>query len=264
MVNKLYHIYRFLFARRIFYKFNKLIYSFALRGLGILNYENDQVSGEAFFLKHYLSHKKKTIILDIGGNVGNFACKVMRIEPSAQVYSFEPHPKTYFELRAASEKNGFKSFNIGCGRENTKLNLYDYAEKDGSEHASLYEEVIENIHKSKAIGHVVNIVKLDDFCSQLHINEIDLLKIDAEGSELNVLKGLEEYIKLRKVKAIHFEFNEMNVVSRTFFKDFYGLLSEYDFYRMLPNDLMPIKKYDALFCEIFAYQNIVAILRSPP
>lgn len=64
----------------------------------------------------------------------------------------------------------------------------------------------------------------------------------------------------RKIKAIHFEFNEMNVHSRAFFRDFWNLLDGYRFYRLLPNEMLEIKTYHPLYCEVFAYQNIVAIL----
>ena len=88
-----------------------------------------------------------------------------------------------------------------------------------------------------------------------------LLKIDTEGHELEVLKGFEPYIRQNKVDLIHFEFNEMNVASRVFFKDFWEFLPNYDFYRMLQDGLIPIKNYNPVYCEIFAYQNIVAKLK---
>lgn len=45
-------------------------------------------------------------------------------------------------------------------------------------------------------------------------------------------------------------------------KDFYDILPQYDFYRLLPKYLMPLGEYRALTHEIFAYQNIVAIRRN--
>jgi len=51
----------------------------------------------------------------------------------------------------------------------------------------------------------------------------------------------------------------MNVYSRVFFRDFYELLVNYNFFRMLPDGLIFLGKYNPIFQEIFAYQNIVAI-----
>ena len=95
-----------------------------------------------------------------------------------------------------------------------------------------------------------------------NVQVIDLLKIDTEGNEFNVLLGCKEFLKNRQVKAIHFEFNEMNIVSKVSFKDFWDLLSDYNFYRILPGGgLLPIKNYSPIMCEIYAFQNIVAILK---
>jgi hypothetical protein len=88
-----------------------------------------------------------------------------------------------------------------------------------------------------------------------------LLKIDTEGNELDVLRGAINSINQKKIKAIHFEFNEMNVISRVFFRDIYLMLKDYKLYRLLPYGMTEINVYSPLFCEIFAYQNIVAILK---
>ena len=90
-------------------------------------------------------------------------------------------------------------------------------------------------------------------------NNYGLDKIDVEGNEFSVLRGMKMALLSGKVNAIHFEFNEMNVMSRIFFKDFYDFLTDYQFYRMLQDGLVEIGEYNPLFCEIFAYQNIVAI-----
>jgi hypothetical protein len=101
--------------------------------------------------------------------------------------------------------------------------------------------------------------QLSDFVKEHSIDYIDLLKIDTEGNEMKVLLGLKDFLAKGKVGAIHFEFNEMNVISRVFFKDYFDLLSNYNFYRLLPNGMLPIERYNPIDCEIFAYQNIVGI-----
>jgi hypothetical protein len=87
------------------------------------------------------------------------------------------------------------------------------------------------------------------------------LKIDTEGCELDVLKGFRRYIEGGKVGAVQFEFNEMNVLSRAYFHDFWNLMPGYDFYRLLPGGMIRLEGYVPLFCEIFAFQNIVALRR---
>jgi hypothetical protein len=53
----------------------------------------------------------------------------------------------------------------------------------------------------------------------------------------------------------------MNVASRVFFRDFWNLMPNYDFYRLLPDNMVKLNNYSPVFCEIYAYQNIVALLK---
>ena len=265
MLELIYDSYARLFSRKLFNKFNKFIFLLSLRGLGVLNYKSDKQSGEAHFAHFVLSHfsnAKKGVIFDVGANVGNYSRNLRELNPNVEIYCFEPHPHTFKKLLSNVNDLKINSFNVGVGSADGVLKLYDYANDDGSEHASLYKDVIETIHKGKAVEHEVEIVTLKAFAIEYKIERVLLLKIDTEGNELDVLKGFEPYITQNKVDLIHFEFNEMNVVSRVFFKDFWDFLPNYDFYRMVRDGLVPIKNYKPVFCEIYAYQNIVAKLKA--
>lgn len=255
-------LYRFLFARKFLYKFNKALYHLSLRGLGILNYENNKVSGEEAFIKNHFSKLNTGVIFDIGANIGNYTKNIFKISPNSKIYAFEPHPITYKKLTMSVDSKNFYPFNLAVGSKNSELQLYDYEDQDGSPHASVYKDVIEDIHKGKSVIHTIKVIRLDTFLEKQDIKTIDLLKIDTEGNELNVLKGLGHWLVKGQIKAIHFEFNEMNVVSRSFFKDFWDILPNYKLFRMLPDELIPLKKYGALDCEIYAFQNIVALLKN--
>ncbi len=261
MINFIFRFYRYLFVRKIFHNLNKLLYLCSLRGLGILNYESNYLSGEGNFLLTYLKGKTNLIIFDVGANIGNYSCEVFKINPSATIYAFEPHPKTFQKLIENVQHSNFFPNNFAVGHVAGTLSLYDYEDNDGSSHASLFKDVIETIHKARSVEHKVSVITLDAFIKNKSIDMIDLLKIDTEGNELNVIKGILENLSSGRVKAIHFEFNEMNVSSRTYFRDFWNMLPHYDFYRMLPDGLVQIKSYSPVFCEIFAYQNIVAVLK---
>jgi FkbM family methyltransferase len=258
----IYGLYRILFARKFFYKFNKLLYNLSLKGLGVLNYESHKLSGEACFIENYVSKIGKGIVFDVGANVGDYSKILRKSNQDIEIYAFEPHPVTFQKLLKNTECLDIKTFNVGVGSVAGALKLYDYDNQDGSSHASLYKDVIEQIHKGNAVEHEVKIITLDEFANEHEIERVSLLKIDTEGHEMEVLKGFEQFIRANKVDLIHFEFNEMNVVSRVFFKDFWDFLPNYDFYRMLPDGLAPIKHYSPVFCEIFAYQNIVAKLKT--
>ena len=255
-------LYVLLFARKKFEKLNKFLFRLSLAGLGVLNYKTSKISGEKVFLESYLKGKNG-VVIDVGANQGGYCHQVISANEEMIIYAFEPHPVT-FNILLSKIKN-YKNvlpINKGMSGERGLLNLYDYGGNDGSEHASLYKEVIGEIHGSQLISsHEVELVTLDDFLEEKKISRVDLLKIDTEGNEFEVLRGGLNAIKQRKIKAIHFEFNEMNVASQVFFRNFWKILEGYRLYRLLPSEMMEIKEYKALWCEIYAYQNIVAILK---
>jgi FkbM family methyltransferase len=253
-------IYTFLFSRTYFVKCNRLLFDASLRGLGVLNYKNDVVSGERDFLETHLSPCHNPTVVDVGANEGLYSRDVWAVNRDAHVFAFEPHPKTFARLSShASQAGKMTAVNAACGSAAGQLVLYDYAGSSGTEHASLHAGVIEEIHKGESSRYVVEVIDLDSFAKEHGIALIHLLKIDAEGHELEVLKGAANLLRENRIRAIQLEFNEMNVVSRVFFKDFHDLLPNYGLFRMLRDGLVALDPYSALRCELFAFQNIVAL-----
>ena len=262
LVGLLFKWHSLLFARRSFYWFNYILYNLGLRGLGVLNYSSSAVSGENNFVKRHLMGAGGGVVLDVGSNEGAYAALVRKYNLDVQVYCFEPHPVTFAKLKEKCKDLSIESLNLGVGNSVGQLTLYDYAENDGSSHASLHREVFDHIHHAQLVSHQVPMICLDDFVLEKRIDTVKLLKIDTEGHEFSVLKGFARHIGENKVEMIQFEFNEMNFASRVFFRDFWDYLPNYDFYRMIPGGLLPIKRYSPVLCEIFAYQNIVCKLKS--
>ena len=252
--------YANLFARKRFVRLNRFLYQLALRGLGVLNYQNDVVSGEDHFVRELLRGIAKPVVLDVGANRGDYSLLVLAANPNARILAFEPHPETFRALSKHVVPRGVEVINAACGKASGHMVLYDYLSQ-GSSHASLYEGVIEEIHHRNAQAINVEVLDLDTFASEHGIEKIDLLKIDTEGHELEVLGGANRLIEEGRIRAIQFEFNEMNVISRTFFRDFYNRLPGYVLHRMLRDGLIPLPEYSSALCEIFAFQNIAAILR---
>lgn len=252
--------YRWFFARRSFYRLNLFLHRLSMAGLGLHNFENHRVSGETHFLKNYLKEGDDSCtVIDVGAHHGEWSKAVLEVNPRARVFAFEPHPATYEVLKTVAS---ITPLNDGCGRETETRALFDREDGDGSQHASLIEEAI-TVKGCHAVRHQVRIIKLDDFVRERRLARIDLLKIDAEGHEYAVLQGAARSIREGTIRAVQFEFNEMHVFARVFMNDFFELLSDYDFYRLLPSSMIPLPNYSPL-SEIFAYQNVVAIRREPP
>ncbi len=99
---------------------------------------------------------------------------------------------------------------------------------------------------------------MDEYCKANNVSQIDLLKIDTEGFELEALQGATELLRNKAIKIIQFEFKEVNIVKRRCLKDFYELLDGFTFYRLDENRLIPLNEWQPIH-EIFMSQNIVAI-----
>ncbi len=264
-------LFKKFFSYQKIYKFiDKLIdiYSIDVNSLyynkkGILKFQNEFVSGEHYVIDKVLTKiltNDNVIIFDVGANVGNYSISIVNHLIVQKVYSFEPNPITFEQL-----KNNTKSFknihviNAGLGDKNAAMEIYTYKDEQTTEHASLYKTVLTELHKKQEIDSInVNIYTIDSFCNKENINQIDFLKIDTEGHEFAALEGAKEMLNNDKIKIIQFEFNEMNVISRVFLKDFYEILSDFNIFRMDSNRLIYLPVYYPSY-EIFQFQNFLAI-----
>jgi FkbM family methyltransferase len=263
-MKKLFFIfYLRLFGHKFFYRFNKALAITGLKGMGILNFESFGVSGEYHFLKTLSDKIKPKVIFDVGANAGAYSRMCSRLFPGAVIHAFEPHPLNFLKLQESPGSDNIKTHNIGFSNQPGQFELYDYADKDGSSHASMYEESLTRLSGMKSIRHMAQMSTIDNFMERHKIDLIDFLKIDTEGHEMNVLRGASDAIAHDKILVIQFEFGRPHLASRTFFRDIFDLLeSKYDLYRLLPTSLLPVREYHYLFNEIFTFQNYVAILKS--
>jgi FkbM family methyltransferase len=264
-MNKILYIYALLLGRPFFLKLNRLIYSFSLRSLGIFNYQNTKVSGEQWLLANVIKKLgTNLVVFDVGANVGAYSTQLLKLGVKAkQIYAFEPHPATYIKLQGAALGTQILPVKAALSDSVCVTKLYDRSGGVGTSHASLSSEIFSEIHRVDFQASDVHVTTLDEFCKSNNVKNIDFLKIDVEGYELNVLRGAANILSERSVRVIQFEFTQLNAVLRVFFRDFYDLLAkDYDIYRLLPYGLQTISTYEPSTCEIFGYQNFVAILRS--
>ena len=258
--------YAWLFARKPLVPFHRLMFHVALRGLGVFNYQSFRISGEFYLIRKLLPKllegKVDPVLFDVGANEGSYSMALLDAFPESLVYSFEPHSKTFQRLEGRLAGQGH-AFNCGLGESTGTMQLFDVGNNNGTSHASLYPEVISDIHHRPTSSVEVKIKELDNIAEEIEVDRIDFLKIDTEGNELAVLKGASCLLKENRIGIIHFEFNEMNVISRCFMRDFQKLLKDYRLFRLLPNALLEIEGMPVL-TELFGFQNIIAIQRNHP
>lgn len=121
------------------------------------------------------------VILDLGSNVGLATVYFKLRYPEAKIYSFEPDPITFRKLK----KNTAQFDNIFCFNEaiagrSGKMKFYVYP---GS---SMSSSLISRIDSQPFVE--VDCRSLDDFMDQEKIFNVDLIKFDVEGSEMEIFK----------------------------------------------------------------------------
>lgn len=243
---------------------NENLLMVAYRNMGIHKFRDQYESGEYFFITNILKPNikiDKPVFFDIGANNGQYSKILLDVFPDAHFFLFEPNSNTFKVLQnnMDSMNMNINIYNLGLGEKEGKSVIYTYEYDSASAHATLYKEVLIELRGQKNVMELDSkIITLDGFCKKNKIIHIDFIKIDTEGNELNVLKGAGAMLKNKTIDFIQFEFNEMNVYSRTFLKDFYDILTHYDFYRLDSRKIIPLNKYNP-FNEIFLFQNIVAV-----
>ncbi|MDR2668339.1 MAG: FkbM family methyltransferase [Desulfovibrio sp.] len=242
------------------YAFQRQVFMASIKGIGILNYENSKISGAYFFLQKLLSGRKKPTVIDIGANIGTYALDVRKISNDACIYAFEPNPVAFAALKKEAKKYNFFAFQLGISDSEKESILYDRKDMSGSAHASRYKQVITDIHKQDVERIPAKFTTLDFFLKTQNFESIDLVKIDTEGHELAVLNGAIESIHRRIIQAFQIEFNEMNIIAGTSFYKLKRALPGYSWYRLLPDGMIPIDNESILLQELYAFQNLVAIL----
>jgi FkbM family methyltransferase len=231
-----------------------------LHSMGIDNYESERRDERLFLRKIAYRLPRDPVIFDVGANEGQYARIVREAMPGARIFSFEPGPTAFERLKVAKIGGVFVPIQAALGAIEGETVLFDYKERAGSEFASLIPGVIEQFRGAEAQEISVAITTLDAFARRRSIDKIDLLKIDVEGAELGVLQGAREMIATRRIRVLQIEFTEMNLLSRTFFRDFAAILPDHRFYRILRNgDLLDLSGKRPIAVEIFAYQNLVAL-----
>jgi len=243
---------------------NVNLYLHGLIQIGAQNSFDSAINGEELFIKKTLAGLLKTnakpVFFDVGANIGDFSLELRKQFPHAEIHSFEPVKTTYNLLEQATAGHQIQLHNIGFSNSMGKGELFNTVSKDNNTIASAYKDVFQEIFKmDEELGIIeFEMDTIDNFCVSNGIKNIDFLKLDVEGHEFSVLQGAANMLLNKQVKIIQFEFNSHNVHSRVFLRDFYLLLTGFEFYRIFQNGIIKLGPYSHLN-EIFTLQNIVAI-----
>jgi len=243
------------------------LHHYSLIGMNFWGGASVTHSGEAYAIR-YVSSKfasdRPLVIFDVGANLGQFAMMcVKNIKQPKRIYSFEPSINTFHSLKDIVQKCRYDAFilPIHAGISDTPGRMRLYSSEPNSSIASVYNLKNPLREFNESLTEDIDVVTVDDFCSDNQIEFIDYLKIDIEGHEFKALLGCQRMLSEKRIRFIQFEFGEGHIDSRTFFRDFYDLLHDkYNFYRIVSDGLVKIPRYSSEL-EIFATINYFAELK---
>jgi len=200
-------------------------------------YETEYLYEEIFVEKTYAKHgielKDGACVLDIGANIGLFALFITEKCKGAKVYSFEPSPVTFDILKknlALYCPNAVPcNFGIADSDREAEFTFYPHstvfsgfhadAQQDGTSLKQAMENEILARNKGQdpkqVAAHVDLMMKdrlrkenytcqlrsLSSFLEEYQLEQIDLLKVDAEKCEWEILSSIEdkEWQKIRQI-----------------------------------------------------------------
>jgi len=132
------------------------------------------------------------VVIDVGAHVGLFTLKCARCHKTQLVVAVEPHPINAKLLRLNVRMNNLddrvKVVEAALGQEEGMSLLYVADRSD--RHSLAYD------HRLHVPGRTVRVrvITMDNLVKELSIERVDYVKIDINGSVLDVLLGAEEVL----------------------------------------------------------------------
>ena len=225
----------------------------------ILNFfDNFQQKKIIYFLKKKLN--QDLIIIDVGSHYGETVklfCKNFKIK---KIHCFEASPNNFKILLKKIKKAGLSDFCIlnmlalGTSKkesfikqtkESSSSSINDF--NSDSKYFKRKLKILNINNSNKYYEKIpIKIIVLDDYIAEKKIQFIDLLKIDTEGFEFNVIKGLEKNYKI--VKFIYFEHHYDDMIKKNYkFKDINQILTKYGFKKIYKSKMYFRKSFEYIY-----------------
>jgi FkbM family methyltransferase len=147
-------------------------------------------------------------VVDIGANVGTYTLLALQsVGGAGRVVAYEPTPRVFDILKNNVQVNGFLETGVVDLRRKAVTDEGSsgrpfYVPGTSLTHSSLFDEAEAGDGHSQVIS--VDTVSLDDDLET--IDRIDVIKIDAEGAEPLILRGMQRLLSRSPDVTIFMEF----------------------------------------------------------
>jgi len=159
------------------------------------------------YLRRHLRHG--SVFADVGANHGYFSILAAGlVGPSGRVFAFEPNPSVYDRLGVHVSLNRFDDRVVLAERalwETTgerRLFVSQWGENSGVSTLTPGASTIAAGGLAPECTITVRTETFDDWLAGSGVERVDLVKIDTEGSETEVVRGMSGALRARRVGAI--------------------------------------------------------------
>jgi FkbM family methyltransferase len=136
------------------------------------------------------------IVFDVGAYFGFFSYHAVQ-KGGKEVYAFEPNPYVFEILKKNAEmwSDKIKPYQLALSDRNGEADLF--ISKELGVDSTILENRENSLLKFKKYNKKVKVktMTLDSFVKEYNVERVDFIRIDAEGSERDIIKGAKETIK---------------------------------------------------------------------
>ena len=198
----------------------------------------------------FVTKNESPFIIDCGSNIGMSILYFKMLYPNSKIIAFEPDEDAFLCLKENVETNRLNFVQINqkaLSKTEGTIDFYYETENPGS--------LISSVQKAKTKQKkTVEAVRLSEYINE----EVDFLKMDIEGAELQVMEELDSEDKLRHIKQIIIEYHlhiggEEDVMSKML-----RLLENAGFGYQIGGDIpKPLERQQPQGVIIYAYRKDV-------
>ncbi|MBK1645073.1 hypothetical protein CKO25_10495 [Thiocapsa imhoffii] len=183
--------------------------AFAPFGLRIISSPRDALTGRYLFEDlGKLIGSPSPIILDVGANSGQTIDALLDVFVSPKIYAFEPSSIIFRDLESKCYPENVQIYNYGLGARSEVRSFRNYRNSLLSSFLDLSASDQNPFRKTGlSRKEKVRIETVDSFLESQGIKQLNLLKIDTQGFEMEVLRGAGSSFKAGQINFVQLEMN---------------------------------------------------------